>query len=103
MALRMLSASREIAAAMPPGFFAPTALDVLLVLHVAEDEASYLSIGELQLPGSPSTIVTQRWLKALMTEGLVDRRGQLIALSQKGYALVTTIIESIYVAQRGLD
>ncbi|RYF05189.1 MAG: hypothetical protein EOO40_10485, partial [Deltaproteobacteria bacterium] len=42
LAQRMLSASREIAAAMPRGFYAPSPLDTLLTLYVAEDDARYL-------------------------------------------------------------
>lgn len=103
MAQRMLSASREIADAMPIGFYSPTALDILLMLHVAEDDASYPAWDTMEVPGRPSTMTVDRWLAALTSEGLVDRHNGLIALSQKGYSLVVSTIERIYEAQRALD
>lgn len=102
-AQRMLSASRETACAMPHGFHAPTALDVLLTLHVAEDDARYLSAQELNLPGCPSQSVADRWLTALAAQGLIERRAELLALTQKGHVFVTGLIERIYNAQRALD
>ncbi|WP_139227104.1 hypothetical protein [Sphingomonas sp. OK281] len=103
MAQRMLSASRAIANALPTGFHNPTALDVLLILHVAEDDANYPVWEAMEVPGSPSTMTIDRWLIALTHEGLVDRQNGLIALSQKGYALVVSTIERVYEAQRALD
>jgi len=103
MAQRMLSASREVADALPTGFYSPTALDVLLMLHVAEDDANYPAWETIELPGRPSTMTVDRWLAALTREGLVDRHNGLIALSQQGYALVVSTIERVYKAQRALD
>jgi len=103
LAQRMLSASAEIAAALPRGFYAPTALDILLTLYIAEDDARYLVAAELHLPGGPPTGVVERWLTALAAEGLLDRQGELLALSAKGYDLVTAIVEAIHAAQRTLD
>lgn len=103
LAQRMLSASREVAAALPRGFYAATPLDTLLILHVAEDDARYLKIDELDIPGVTSRGVVERWVAALVTEGLIERRDALLALSEKGHALVIVMIESIYAAQRGLD
>ena len=103
IAQRMLAGSREVAAAMPRGFFTPTALDILLILHVAEEDARYLTMEELDIPGGPSTVITGRWLSILIVQSLIDQRGNLLALSKKGYDLVTGIIESVYRAQRALD
>jgi hypothetical protein len=99
----MLSASREIAAAMPRGFYAPSPLDTLLTLYVAEDDARYLELTDLDVPGATSRNVVERWVAALATEGLIERCDDLLALSQHGHALVTSIIEAIYAAQRSLD
>lgn len=103
LAQRMLSASSEIARAMPHGFYAPVALDVLLRLHVAEDDAHYLAISDLDVPGATSSRVVERWVIALHAEGLLDRKGDLLALTQKGYDLVVHTITAIYDAQRALD
>jgi hypothetical protein len=102
-AQRMLNASGQVARALPPGFHTSVALDILLALHVAEDDACYLSLGQIGLPGACSAEARERWLDALVADGLVDRRGELLALSEKGYALVVDVIESIYLAQRALD
>ena len=88
---------------MPRGFYAPTPLDTLLALYVAEDEAQYLQLVDLDVPGATSKAVIERWVAALQAEKLIERRDDLLALSQKGHAMVTAIIESIYAAQRSLD
>lgn len=88
---------------MPPGFYAPTALDALLILYVAEDDAQYLKLAELDVPGATSRSVIQRWVAALVTQGLIERRDELLALSERGHGLVTSIIEGIYAVQRELD
>jgi len=88
---------------MPHGFYAPTALDTLLILYVAEDDARYLTLAELEVPGATSRSVIQRWAAALVSEGLIERRDELLALSERGYSLVTSMIEGIYASQRQLD
>lgn len=88
---------------MPHGFYAPTALDTLLILYVAEDDARYLKLAELDAPGATSRSIVQRWVAALVSQGLVERRDELLALSERGHELVTSIIEGIYAAQRELD
>lgn len=103
IAQRMLCASREVADALPAGFYNSTALDILLMLHVAEDDAIYPAWDTLEVPGRPSTMTVDRWLAALTGEGLIDRHDGLIALSQKGYGLVVATIERVYKAQRTLD
>ena len=103
LAQRMLCASREIADAFPAGFYASTALDILLTLHVAEEDASYPAWESMEVPGWPSTRTVDRWIAALTDEGLVDRHDGRIALSQRGYALVISTIERVYAAQRALD
>jgi len=99
----MLSASQEIASAMPYGFYAPSPLDTLLILFVAEDDARYLELTDFDVPGATSRSVVERWVTALAAKGLIERRDKLLALSQHGHALVTSIIEAIYAAQRSLD
>lgn len=103
LAQRMLSASREIAASLPHGYHASTPLDTLLLLHVAEDDARYLEIGELDVPGATSPRVVARWVAALEKEGLIDRRDRFLALSEKGHRLVIATMEAVYAAQRALD
>ncbi|SFP60598.1 hypothetical protein [Sphingomonas rubra] len=103
IAQRMLSASAQVADAMPRGFHVPAALDIMLALYVAEDDARYLTVEDLPVPGAPSLELTRRWVDALIAQGLVDRRGGLHALSTAGHTLVDTIIERLYVAQRALD
>ena len=103
MALRMLSASRTASDHLPTGLYGSPGLDILLTLYVAEDDARYLSISELNPPGTISPAVTQRWVKAAAHYGLIECRDDLLALSEKGYATVTKLVVEIYAAQRTLD
>ena len=76
---------------------------MLLELHVAEEDARYLSIHELEPAGAVSRTLTRRWLQALVAEGLVERKRDLVALSSNGHELVSAILEEVYRAQRALD
>jgi DNA-binding MarR family transcriptional regulator len=103
MAQRMLIGSQEVAAALPKGFHTPVALDVLLTLYIAEDDARYLAVGDLEVGAGVSPGTVERWVLALISEGLIERRDNLIALSQAGHNLVTATIEDLYRKQRALD
>lgn len=103
MASRMLAASAVVAARMPTGFYANPALDILLTLHIAEEDARYLAVTDLNPAGSASPSITSRWIVALISEGLIDRRGDLLALSSDGHAFITDMTQGVFDAQRSLD
>ena len=103
LARRMLCASRVAADCLPSGFYGSPGLDILLALHVAEEDAQYLSAGDLTPPGSLAPSVTERWIGALEHHGLIDRRGELLALSVRGHAVVSNLLERLYAVQRSLD
>ena len=103
LAQRMLSASRTASAHLPAGMYGSPGLDILLALYVAEEDARYLSVSELDLPGTISPAVTLRWVKAAAHYGLIECRDDLLALSEQGYATVTKLVKEIYAAQRTLD
>jgi hypothetical protein len=103
LATRMLAASNAIAALLPPGLHGTPALDILLSIHVAEEAASYPAVDSIKIAGFESSSVTQRFVKALVHEGLIDQRGSLLALSPAGHAVLMSILEAVYEAQRSLD
>lgn len=103
LARRMLCASRVVADCLPFGLYGSPALDILLALHVAEEEAQYLHAGDLTPPASSGPSVTERWIHALEKYGLIDRRGDILALSVHGHAVVTDLLEKLYAVQRSLD
>ena len=103
LAHRMLNASLTLAQHLPQGLVGSSALDILLSLYVAEEDARYLSIGDLTLPGDQVPAVTERWVAYLVQLGLVDRREDMLALSIDGHTALTDALEAMFVAQRALD
>lgn len=103
LAQRILAASRLAADGLPAGFLSTAPWDIMLTLHVAEDEARYPAARNLDLPGNPSVMVVSRWLAVLEEEGLICRQHGLLALSEAGDERVTAVISAIYAAQRKLD
>jgi hypothetical protein len=103
LAQRMLCTSRTIVDSLPRGLYGSPGLDILLALHIAEEDAQYLSANELTPPGSLNTVVTDRWDKTLEQYDLIDRAGDLLALSSHGHAVVSGMLEAIYLLQRTLD
>jgi hypothetical protein len=103
LAARVRCATQIATDLLPPGFRDLVPLDILLALHVAEENADYLNATELKPAGLPGSQVTIRWLLALEQEGLVERRQELLALSTQGNTLVCNMLELIYDAQRSLD
>lgn len=103
LARRMLRASQVVADCLPSGLYCSPALDILLALHVAEEDADYLNAGQLTPPGSLGPAVTARWIGVLVQEGLIERKGDLLALSQRGHAVLADMLERLYVVQRMLD
>ncbi|WP_375380993.1 hypothetical protein [uncultured Sphingomonas sp.] len=99
----MLNASLTLAQHLPQGIVGSSALDILLSLYVAEEDARYLSVSELTLPGNHIPAVTERWVAYLVQLGLVDRRGDMLALSVDGHMALTDALEAMFVAQRALD
>jgi hypothetical protein len=103
LARRMLCASRVVADCLPFGFYGSPGLDILLALHVAEEDAQYPQAGDLTPPGSLGPSVTERWIHVLKQHGMIDRRGDMLALSVHGHAVVTDMLEKLYAVQRSLD
>ena len=91
--LKTLALARSI---LPPGFAAVGATDILLAMLLAEETSEYLlasKIAEL-VNGNPS--VCQRWIRALDEYQLVERRGDLVALTNVGYDLTAQLLERVY-------
>lgn len=103
LAHRLLAASFTMAEHLPRAIVGSPALDVLLSLYVAEEDARYLTIGELTPTGGQTPAVMQRWAAYLVQLGLVDRRADMLALSTDGHTIVTDALEAMFVAQRALD
>jgi hypothetical protein len=99
LAERMLAAAQVIAETLPAGFNAPLPTNILLALFVAEEDAHYPSESEV---GGPRA-TTDRWIAALAQAGLVERRDGLLALSERGHAMVQMMLERLFDAQRRLD
>jgi hypothetical protein len=88
---------------LPAGLREAAPLDILLALHVAEEDADYLSLSSLASGGSYSLRVAERWVLALEQNGLLEQRADLLALSPCGHDVVSEILEAVYFAQRELD
>jgi hypothetical protein len=103
LARRMLGASAVVAEYLPSGLYSSPGFDILLALHVAEEDAQYLDVRHLTPPGSPGPAVTRRWISVLAQEGLIDRKGDVLALSTRGHDIVTDLLGKLYAVQRALD
>lgn len=103
MAERLLHAGRVFADELDASLNHWPVVEILMSLHLAEDEGRDLTIGDLDLRSSPSKAISRRWVAQLVAFGLVDQRGDLIALTEWGYVKTLSILESVYAAQRALD
>lgn len=103
MAERILATWHVIAQNMPSGFVSTPPSSILLEMFLAEERACYLDIQSLQLTGTSSLPVLERWVWALSDEGMIERKGDTLALSTKGHATVVDIIEKVFAVQRTLD
>jgi hypothetical protein len=103
LATRMLAASNAIAAHLPRGLHGTPALDILLRIHVAEENANYPTAASISVAGFEGSSVSGRFVKALVHEGLIDQQDDLLALSAKGHSVLMAVLEAVYEAQRTLD
>ncbi len=99
----MLASLQVLADYLPEGLAGTPAVDVLLALYAAEDEALYGGVGDLNVPTSLSAGVTQRCVKALISMRLVEEHAQLLALSDEGHRMMTDMMAALYRRQRELD
>jgi hypothetical protein len=102
-AKRMRAGLQTATKRLPTGLREAAPLDILLALHVAEEDADYPDVDRLTSGGLFSRPVVERWLWALEQHGLVDRSDELLALSSHGHDVVSGILEAVYRAQRDLD
>lgn len=103
LAKRMLAASRVHAELLPDGFYSSPALDTLLTLYVAEEDACYPGLNDLAVAGSRSPFVVRRWVDALAAQDLVERRNGLLALTDRGHAALRKLLEAVLAAESALD
>lgn len=103
LAERMLASSRVIACSLPPGLHPPSPVTILLELYLAEDEALYPKSSGLGLTDHMHPIVAERWVAALLKQGLVEQQHGRVALSAAGYQAVTDMLEVLFAVQRALD
>lgn len=103
LAERILAGSRVAKDNMPEGFHTGTALNLLLEMYVAEESAQYLRLPELGVVDGMHPRVTERWIAALVEEGLVSVRIDHAALTSDGHGMVTRLLQELFAAQRTLD
>jgi hypothetical protein len=103
LAKRMLAASTVAATMLPAGFYSAPALDILLALHAAEDDAHYPAAADVTVPGLNSSDLIDRWLGLLIDSRLIEQRAGLIALTPLGHDTIVGLIERIFDVQRSLD
>ena len=103
LAKRVIETGRVIAGSLPKGFVAPSVMELLLALYLAEEDARYLTISELSMNEGLAISVATRWISALCEIDLVEKRNGLIALTGSGYSTVITTLQDIFKAQRMLD
>lgn len=103
LAERMLEASRVVRDNLPKGFHSGTSLNLLLEMYVAEDSARYLQLPELGTVDQMHPRVVERWIAALVEEGLVCVRIDHAALTSTGHEMVTRLLQELFTAQRALD
>lgn len=103
LAERMLAASRIAQSALPPGFHSTAALNILLEMYVAEDGGTRLSVAKVTATDDAHPRVMERWLAALVQEGLVSVGVNYAVLTTDGHAAVDRLLKDLFVAQRALD
>lgn len=103
LAERMLAASRVVRENLPKGFQSATPLNLLLEMYVAEESARYLRLTELGAIDEMHPRIAERWIAALVEEGLVCVRIDHAALTSEGHMTVTRLLEELFAAQRALD
>jgi hypothetical protein len=103
LAERVLAASCVARENLPKGFHTPTPLSLLLEMYVAEESARYLRISELGVTDGMHPRIAERWVAALVTEGLACVRIDHAALTSEGHQTVTRLLQELFTVQRTLD
>jgi hypothetical protein len=88
---------------MPAGLYPPSPVTILLEFYLAEEEALYPRSSALGLTDHMNPVVAERWVGALVQQGLVERQHGRAALSATGHKLVTEMLELLFAVQRALD
>lgn len=103
LAERMLAASRVTQNALPPGFHSTAALNILLQMYVAKDGGRRLTVANVTATDDAHPRIMERWLAALVQEGLVSVSIEHAVLTADGHAAVDRLLSDLFVAQRALD
>jgi hypothetical protein len=103
LAERMLTSSRVVACSMPAGLYPPSPVTILLELYLAEEEALYPRSSALGVTDHMHPVVAERWVAALVQQGLVEQRHNRAALSATGYKIVKDMLNLLFQVQRALD
>jgi hypothetical protein len=99
IARRMLAeaaAAREI---LPLGFRVPSGADMLLAILVAEDQGYWPTVHSVIAVAGACADSGLRWLRVLAEHDLVERRGDMLALTDAGYDLVTQLAARVHAVQ----
>lgn len=99
----MLAASRVARENLPKGFHSASPLNLLLEMYVAEESARYLKLSEIGSVDEMHPRVAERWVAALVEEGLVCVRIDHAALTSKGHETATRLLQELFAVQRTLD
>lgn len=99
----MLVASQVVMQGMPAGFSSPSPMNFLLELFLAEETGRYLSADELGKNDGMSKRVADRWIAALLGEGVIETSGVAVGLTDHGYRVVTSMLMRLFESQRLLD
>jgi hypothetical protein len=99
----MLAASGVVSSHLPAGFSPPTPMNLLLELFIAEENALYPGAADLGRHDGMSPRLVDRWLIALLHEGLIEKNNEAVALTDQGFNAVVRVLEAMFNAQRLLD
>lgn len=92
--LRRQRATRRTVAGANADLFADPAWDMLLALYVAAGEGRSVSRGEAIVESGATNIAGERWLKVLVSRGLIEP-GDPVTLTEDGAALVSASIADL--------
>ncbi len=103
LAERMLAAASAVSAGLPSGFYPPSPMNILLEMYLSLEGCASSAARDAGVRDGMHPRVAERWIRALMQEGLVESVGDKTSLTARGNDAVMEILEAVFHGQRQLD
>lgn len=98
VARQMIASRRALEGALPAWLIPDPVIDILLALYVAQADGKAMTDDDVCAATSVRPTIALRWIKALQSEGYVERLPGSISLTATGHVGIDTAMTAIMIA-----